>query len=255
MREWRVIATLLLFSSLVVLTTCELQLNKGGNGLTLRVQVPAILSRGAGSTPALATKGKSLSGGSTVTATISTQAGATFASAGPVAINGNTSVDFSFSLPPAGMYQVSAQLLDGSGAILNAASAPLTVPATPAQSSSVVLSLVSSGQLSLINSATGLSVSQGSTIDFSSSSPVPFQVTNNDPSKTLYIGSGALTITNNTPDDFTISTPLPPTPIPPGGSSDFDITLVTAVTATETVTLTTSDTANSPFTFYVYSPC
>ena len=257
MRELKVVATLLLLSGLILLTTCQLQLNgKAGSGLSLRVQVPANLLSGARSA-ALATNRKSLAGGSSVTVTIATQAGATWASAGPIGINGNTSVDFSFSLPPAGTYQVSAQLLDGSGDILNAASAPLTVPATSAQSTSVVLSLVSSGQLVLTYiSPTGgpQSVAQGATIDFTSSTPVEFVVTNNDPSKTLYIGGGALTITNNYPGAFSISTPLAPIPIPAGGSSDFDITLVTAVTDTETVTLTTSDTANSPFSFSVYSP-
>jgi hypothetical protein len=109
MRQRRVIGILLLVFTFILLITCQLQLNKSNNALTLRIVVPESASSGAkGAT--LATNGKSLAGGSNVTVTI-TQGSTTWASPPPVAINGNSSVDVSVVSPPAGTYQLSANSL------------------------------------------------------------------------------------------------------------------------------------------------
>jgi len=137
MHDRRVIGIFLLFSAFIVLTTCQLQFNKSSNALTLRIVVPAA-SAGSRSTPVLGTNDKDLSGGTSVTVTI-TQGTTTIAQQ-TLPIGGNTSIDFSFVLPPPGLYQISAQLLDGSGNTLTQASTTFTVPT---QTNPVVLTMPS----------------------------------------------------------------------------------------------------------------
>jgi len=70
-REQRAIG-ILLFCAFILLTTCQLQFNKAGNGLALRIVVPAS-SDGSTSIPALGANGKYLLGGTSVTVMITTQ--------------------------------------------------------------------------------------------------------------------------------------------------------------------------------------
>ena len=110
MHERKAIGVFLLFSASIVLTTCQLQFNRStGNNLALQVL-----------------NNKSLAGGASVMVTI-TQ-GATTIAQQTLPINGKTSVDFSFSLSSSGTYQVSAQLLDGSGNVLSQASTTVKIP-------------------------------------------------------------------------------------------------------------------------------
>jgi hypothetical protein len=245
MSERKAIGFLLLFSALIMLATCQLQLNKVGNALDLRVRVPARATVVTGSSA------PSLAGGTGVTLTITTQAGAQWETSNMLAINGS-SVSYTFSLPPTGSYLASAELFGASGSLISQASTPFTVPVG---TNPVTLS-VSSGTLVLTDSlGTGYPVSQGSYVYFSNTgSPqtVQFQVSNGDSSNTLYpYGSSPVTMTNTT-GDFVISSQLPSTPIPPGGSSDFAIECVTPTySIAETVTLRTSDPSNTPFVFQV----
>ena len=144
MCERKVIGVSLLFFAFILLTTCQLQLNKAGNGFTLRVLIPGNASDGIKSTPTLASNAKDLSGGTSVTVTIITQTGSTWASSGLISIGGKTSVDYSVVLPPPGVYQVSAQLLDGSGNVISQASTTFTVPS---QTNLVVLTMTSAAPL------------------------------------------------------------------------------------------------------------
>jgi hypothetical protein len=138
MHERKVIMMLIFFCASILLSTCQLQLNKASSSLTIKIVVPAGSGRSK-SIPVLGTNGKDLSGGTSVTATIS-QGSTTYATSPSVAINGNTSVDISFVLPPPGMYQLSAKLLDGSGNTISQASTTFTVPT---QINPVVLTMVS----------------------------------------------------------------------------------------------------------------
>ena len=53
--------------------------------------------------------------------------------------------------------------------------------------------------------------------------------------------------------EYIISSQLPSTPIPPGGTADFAIEMVnnSGPSGSETVTLRTSDPSNTPFVFLV----
>jgi hypothetical protein len=127
MRERRAIGIFLLFSALVLLTTCQLQFNKStGNSLALRIIAPANSSVGARSTPALGTNAKDLGGGTSLTVMITAPNGSQQTVS--TSIGGKTSIDFSFTLTSSGTYQVSANMLDGSGSLLSTASTQLTVP-------------------------------------------------------------------------------------------------------------------------------
>jgi hypothetical protein len=85
-----------------------------------------------------------------VTVTI-TQGSTTWASSGLIAIGGKTSVNYTFIMPPAGTYQVSANLLDGSGNTLATASTTFTIPT---QTNPVVLTLPSALASANLASAT-----------------------------------------------------------------------------------------------------
>jgi len=127
MRERRVIGIPLLFSALVLLTTCQMQFNKSnGNSLDLRIVVPAVSSSGGKSSPTLGTNGKDLAGGASLAVTVTPPQGA--AQTLSASIGGKTSVDFSFTLSSSGSYQVMAQMMDGSGDLLSTMSTQLSVP-------------------------------------------------------------------------------------------------------------------------------
>lgn len=258
MRERKVVGILLLFSAFIALTTCQLQFNKAGNALTLQILIPANASRGAEN---LATNAKSLAGGTSVTVKITTQAGATWANSGPIAINGKTSVDYTFLMPPSGTYQVSAQLLDGSGNVLSQASTTFTVPT---QTNPVVLTISgASGGIQLAWGTDGVTFGNPITNGVTSVA-YPFelyagvqiyyyQITNTSPTEQLRVGP--LTITNNTSSGL-FSVNVPPSPaVPPSSTETFEIeaSYIGTGTYTETVTLDTSST-NPPdqtFTFTV----
>jgi hypothetical protein len=67
-----------------------------------------------------------LGGGTNLTVTIIPPQGATQTLS--TSINGKSSIDFSFSLSSSGSYQVTAEMLDGSGTLLSTVSTQLTVP-------------------------------------------------------------------------------------------------------------------------------
>ncbi len=126
MRDRRATRIALLFTALILLTTCQLQFNKSnGNSLDLQVVVPGGASGGGKGAPG----SKSLSNGTTLALTITPQPGTsgspqTFSQS----IGGKTTVDFSLSLS-FGSYQVLAQMIDASGTItLAQAQTNLTVP-------------------------------------------------------------------------------------------------------------------------------
>ncbi|MGA2480252.1 MAG: cadherin-like beta sandwich domain-containing protein [Spirochaetia bacterium] len=128
MRKRKVIGIIVLLSALALLTTCQMQLNAStADSLALRLMVPGTSSAGGASAPGAGSR--SLAGGTSVTVTISPQ-GTTGGSPQTLSasIGGKSSVDISFSLSSAGLYLVTAKMLDGSGTLLSTASAPLTVP-------------------------------------------------------------------------------------------------------------------------------
>lgn len=177
----------------ILLTTCELQLNKASNSLTLRILIPGSASGGARNTATTATNARSLAGGASVQVTILTQAGAPWQSSESIPIGGKTSVDYTFVLPPPGTYQVSASLFDGSGNLLAHASTSFTVPT---QTSAVVLTMVSN-DASLSNIV--LSDSQGITYSYAPAfSPTTYS----------YDNSAAL-LPNSTGDTLTLITTNP----------------------------------------------
>jgi hypothetical protein len=250
MGERKAIGFLLLFFAFIMLATCQLQLNKVANSLDLRVRVPARATSG----PTGPTGPVSLASGTGVTLTITNLAGAQLATSNMLAINGS-SVSYTFSLA-SGSYLASAELFGGSGNLLSQASTPFAVPV---QTNPVTLS-VASGQLVVSYVPYGASVPTQlqQNYGYQLSPPVGtsyvFQVQNVDPSNTLYpFGSSPVTITNNY-GDFILSSQLPSTPIPPGGSADFAIELVSNSGGSETVTLRTSDPSNTPFVFSI-NPC
>ncbi len=265
MCERKVIGVSLLFFAFILLTTCQLQLNKAGNGFTLRVLIPGNASDGIKSTPTLASNAKDLSGGTSVTVTIITQTGSTWASSGLISIGGKTSVDYSVVLPPPGVYQVSAQLLDGSGNVISQASTTFTVPS---QTNLVVLTMTSAAPLGGgIQLAWSASISGPFTAITNGDYSVPYsnvysdntwpqiyyyQITNT--SSTESLGVGPATVTNNTGSVFSVNVP-PTSPVPPSGTEIFEVQAVYegGNTYTETVTLKTTST-NPPdqtFTFTV----
>jgi len=265
MCERKVIGIPLLFFAFILLTTCQLQLNKAGNGFTLRVLIPGNAD-GTKSTPTLASNAKDLSGGTSVTVTIITQTGSTWASSGLISIGGKTSVDYSVVLPPPGVYQVSAQLLDGSGNVVSQASTTFTVPS---QTNLVVLTMTPAaplgGGIQLAWSAnisgpftaiTNGGATPGAYTNVYSDSTWPeidyYQITNT--SSTESLGVGPVTVTNNTGSVFSVNVP-PTSPVPPNGTEIFEVQAVYegGNTYTETVTLKTTST-NPPdqtFTFTV----
>src|SRR5271157_5992743 len=120
MRARKVIGVLLLFAALIVLNTCQMQFNKSsGNNVALKVVVPGGASGGGKNVSG----SKSLAGGASLAVTITPQ-GTTGGSQQTVStpINGNSKVDFSFSLSSSGSYQVTADMLDGSGDLLSTVS-------------------------------------------------------------------------------------------------------------------------------------
>ena len=139
MCERRAIKLLMLLAILILLNTCELQSNKAGNGLALRVNVPASIS--AHRIAAIATNARDIGGpsGANVQVTILTGTGAPWDSSEPISTSGKTSVDFTFPLPPPGAYQASAQLLDATGTVLDQAGP--TSFTVPPQTNPVVLTI------------------------------------------------------------------------------------------------------------------
>jgi hypothetical protein len=116
----------LLVSAFVVLSTCQLQFNKStGNSLALSVVVPGGVSSGGKTIVAGA---RSLVNGASVTVTIS-QEGASFTTQQTVSLNGQASIDFSFSLTGNGVYDVLAVMQDSGGNTLAQSTTKLTVPA------------------------------------------------------------------------------------------------------------------------------
>ena len=124
--ERKVTGTLLLSCALILLTTCQLQFNKNGNGLTLRLLIPQTAAGGTKGVPVLGTDGKSLTNATTVEVTIS-QGSATIAQQ-TVSIGGKTSVDVTFSLSTSGSYNLKAVMLDAGGDILAQATTNLAIP-------------------------------------------------------------------------------------------------------------------------------
>jgi len=248
MHEQKEFRFLLLFSAFIMLAACQLQLNKAGNALDFRVLAPG---RASGST----SNAKSLAGGTGVTLTITTQAGAQWETSPVLAINGS-SVSYTFGLPPTGSYLASAELFDGSGNLISQASTPFAVPV---QTNPVTLS-VQSGQVVVSYLGTPIYNYNGSYYDliyFNTGTPpqtIQFSVLN-DGSNTLYpFGSNPVTVTN-TSGYFFLTSQLPSTPIPPGGTSYFAIECIDPLSGpgTETVTLRTSDPTNTPFVFQITS--
>jgi hypothetical protein len=138
MRKRRSIVVFLLFSASIMLTTCQLQFNQFNQPKGLNLRILGAIG-GAWSTLSPGASAKDISGGTSVEVTIQTQGGATWASTGPTPTGGKTSVDFTFTLPPPGSYQASAQLLDGSGNLLSQAGpASFTIPT---QTNPVVLTM------------------------------------------------------------------------------------------------------------------
>jgi hypothetical protein len=122
MHERKVIGILVLLSALVLLGTCQLQFNNSaGNSVALQIVLPG---NGSGGGKAILSGARSLAGGTSLAVTMT---GATGSQQQSVSINGQASIDISFSVS-SGTYQVTAQMFDGSGTILSIASAPLTVP-------------------------------------------------------------------------------------------------------------------------------
>ncbi len=114
---------ILTFSVVVALTTCQLQFNRSaGNNVALRVIVPGSVSSGGKG----ALGAKDLGGGAILTVLITASNGSQETLSTP--INGKSSIDFSFSLSSTGTYQVSVNMLDGSGNLLSTVSTQLTVP-------------------------------------------------------------------------------------------------------------------------------
>ncbi len=117
----------LFFSALIVLTTCQLQFNKStGYNVALQVVVPPTGSAGAKSTRVLGTNGKDLAGGTSLTVTITPPSGSPQTLS--TSIGRKSIVDFSFNLSSSGTYQVSVNMLDGSGDLLSTVSTKFAVP-------------------------------------------------------------------------------------------------------------------------------
>jgi hypothetical protein len=155
MRKRLVIGTLLMFSALILLTTCQFQFNKSpGNNVSLQIEVPKGVSS-VGKT--VAASARSLANGSSVVVTIS-QEGTAFTTQQTVAINGQSSIDVSFSLSATGTYDVTAMMKDAGGNTLAQGTTKLTVPAG---NYPVVLSMHSSLLLegTLIDSASSVTLS------------------------------------------------------------------------------------------------
>jgi hypothetical protein len=126
MREQKTIGIFLLLSALMLLTTCQLQLNSSsGNKLTLRIVIPGGAPGGGKS---IGGGSRSLAGGASLTVTIS-QEGTAFSTQQTASLSGQTSVDFSFSLSSTGTYDVLAVMNDALGDILSQATTKFTVPA------------------------------------------------------------------------------------------------------------------------------
>jgi hypothetical protein len=126
MRKGKMIAVLLLFSGISLLTTCQFQFNKSaGNNVSLRIDVPQGGSSGA---QTVAAAPRSLAHGTTVSVTIS-QEGTAFTTQQTVSINGQTSIDLSFSLTSNGVYDVTAVMKDAGGSTFATGTTKLTVPA------------------------------------------------------------------------------------------------------------------------------
>lgn len=128
MSSSRAVGALLAFLAVVALNTCEIQFNQS-KGLVLRIIVPNTSSRGSRNILTRTTNARDIAGpsGSNVQVMI-LSSGATYATSGPIATAGKTSIDVSFVLPPSGSYQALAQLMDSSGNILSEAQTPFQVP-------------------------------------------------------------------------------------------------------------------------------
>ena len=193
----------LLFSPFILVTTCEMQLNKAGKTIILRIVVPAPL--GGSKVAAFAgTNAKDLSGGTSVILTITPQPGTsgspqTFSSS----IGGKTVVDFSVVLTP-GTYQVSAQLLDESGnGISQVASTQTEVPTGNPVILTILPALVTGITIIPGTPSDGSSVSSGvwtpgtspSTLQLTASVS-PSNATNKSVTWSLSGGGGDVTVSN-----------------------------------------------------------
>jgi len=131
------------------LSACQLQLNQS-KGLFLKVVLPSGISKGAKNLAANSAAAKSIAGpsGTCVQVTIMTQSEAPWASSEAIPTNGNSSVSFTFPLPPPGSYMASAELLDASGILLDQ-----TQPASftvPSQTNPVVMTLQNTNLYSMV---------------------------------------------------------------------------------------------------------
>lgn len=191
MRERISIGAFLLFSALTVLNTCQVQFNKIGNGLTLRVLVPGSFSGGAKGTTGLAASPKSLVGGSSVTVTI-TEHGTTNSVVQTLYINEKANLDFSFSLSSSGLYDVAAQIDDAGGSPLSQLTTQLKVPAG---NYPVVLTMPTTLYDLLLNDGTGspelsttfVPTTYSYTAYSSCASPYAMTLTTLDPNATLEV--------------------------------------------------------------------
>ena len=128
MGKLKVSGFVLLFSALVGLTTCQLQFNRAGNSVALRVLIPGKLSGMTRGAFATASTPRSLAGGASLTVTIM-QEGGSSSEQQMVSLNGQTSIDFSFTVSSSGSYQISALLQDVNAKILAQRTAQVELPA------------------------------------------------------------------------------------------------------------------------------
>jgi hypothetical protein len=198
----RAIGTFLLFSIVVIaLTTCEMQLNKSGNALTLRfVLIHGNTGGGAQSASTVTSKAKViLPISQSLTVTISE--GTAIEAQTTVAIaSGQPSVDVSFNSVAPGSYTVSAQAYDGpngSGNLLSHVSTQLNVtpgmnPVTLTMLSTLLANMVLTNSASPPQSDPSLGFSP-TIYSYSFSSwypgtvPVLLTLTTADPTATLFV--------------------------------------------------------------------
>lgn len=147
----------LLFSALILLTTCELQINKSTRkSVALQIVVPRHISGGGKGLSSRGISAKDLAGGTNVIVTITTispPGGATVTSS-PIPTDGNPSVTYTSPSLAAGSYQASAQLLDDFQDLLSqVTSASFTVPT---QTNPVVLTMPSNLLSAAITNYSGI---------------------------------------------------------------------------------------------------
>ncbi len=189
------VAFLLLFA-FAALTTCQLQINRLSNALTVRVLVPANPAFKAGSMAGVVGKSKSIVNGSSLTVSI-IQEGAASGTEQTITLSGQTSVDFSFPLSATGTYNVSAQMFDAVGDTLSEASTKFNVPTNYPVVLTMYSSLLLNAVVSDPNGEYVLSYDDGSTgfspVVFSgystrpSTVPVTLTLTPVDPKATITV--------------------------------------------------------------------